>query len=178
MLFSALAFRQMIDNSEVRRLRMGEDRVSFVSAPGMLVTVAGLLLSLVVSGFVFVRPDPSIYSYALPLILVAQFLQVFFRTYLQRTLVRTHGFVFRSIAFERIRAVRFDCVIRADIYRTTCWTTVILSINNNYPGHVTFRIFPFSEKALQRILEGWCDCEIRRFNNTTPANPNGRHPYA
>ncbi len=177
MLYGALAFRQISDNLDVRRLRMGEDRTSFVSAPGVLISVVGLSLSALLAVFLIVRPQPRIYFYALPLILAVQFSQILTRVYLQRTLVKTHGFVFRAIAFESIKAVRFESVIRADVERLGLWTKVTLAIVDGHLRHVTFRIFRFSEAALMRVLDTWCGCEIRRVYTTT-ANPKGRIPKA
>lgn len=165
-LFGALAFRQVSDNLEVRRLRMGEDRLSFVSAPGILIATAGLLLSAIVGAFLVARPVPRIYFYALPLILAVQFLQVLLRVYMQSTLVKTRGFVFRAIAFERIRGVPFENVVRADLHHFALLTTVTLTVVGDRLSHVTFRIFPFSEAALLRVLEGWCGCEIRCVDDT------------
>lgn len=176
-LFGALAFRQVSDNLEVRRLRMGEDRTSFVSAPGVLIAVGGLALAAIVGAFLIARPQPRIYFYALPMILAVQFLQMLTRVYLQRTLVKTHGFVLRSFAFDRTIGIPFANVIRADIHRFAWWAKVTLTIVGLRMEHVTFRIFPFSEPALIRVLERWCGCEIRTVP-ITPANPNGRIPKA
>lgn len=175
MLFGALAFRQISDNLDVRRLRMGEDRTSFISAPGVLISVVGLSVSALVAAVLIAHPQPRIYFYALPLILAVQFSQILTRVYLQRTLVKTHGFVFRAIAFESIKAVRFESVVRADVERLSLWTKVTLSIVDGQLHRVTFRIFPFSEAGLMRVLDGWCGCEIRRVDHR-PANPKGKTP--
>jgi len=177
LLFGALAFRQVSDNLEVRRLRLGEDRTSFVSAPGVLISVAGLAIAACVGAFLIARPQPRIYFYALPLILAVQFSQVLTRVYLQRTLVKTHGFVFRAIAFESIKAVPYASVVQARVERLSFWTKVTLTIIDGNLTHVTFRIFRFSEAALIRVLEGWCGCEIRRVYHN-PANPKGSVPKA
>lgn len=176
-LFGALAFRQISDNLLVKRLRMGEDRMAFVSAPGVLVALVGLLLTLGVGIYVYADPIPRIYYYALPLILGVQFTQVLMRVYMQRTLIKTRGFVFRSIAFERIRPVRFASVRMADLTHYVLWTKVTLTFVENEIDHVTFRIFPFSEKALRRILEGWCACEIRHLDASSSTSQR-RTPQA
>lgn len=161
-LFAALGFRQLSDNLAVRRLKMGEDRIGFISAPGVVVSLSGLVLSGSLGFYLWLYPVPRIYFYALPLILIVQFTQVLIRVYMQRTLVKTRGFVFRSIAFDSIRGIPFERIVRADVQRFAVWTKVTLLVVDDKFGHVTFRIFPFSEAALIRILEGWCACEIRR----------------
>lgn len=165
MLFGALAFRQLSDNLDVRRLRMGEDRTCFISAPGVCISIAGLFIAVLCAAYLIARPQNQIYFYALPLILAVQFSQILTRTYLQRTLVKTHGFVFRSIAFESIKAVRYENVVRADFEHLGIWTKVTLSIVDDQIHYVTFRIFPFSEASLMRVLDGWCGCQIRRVHH-------------
>jgi len=149
--FGALAFRQVLDNLDVRRLQMGEDRDSFVDAAGGVVSAVALSFLLLLVIVCFGILQPSIYTYAIPLVLGVQWLQITLRILYQRTLVRTRGLVVRSVLFDRVRAVPFDEIVMVRFIRGRLWTEVRIGLPKEEIG---FRIFSFSASQLQRLIEG------------------------
>ena len=157
--FGALAYRQILDNLELRRMRMGEDRDAFLSAPSVVVLIVLTILTIVLVGLSFNTPTPSIYQYALPLIIAVQTLQMALRIWFQRIAVKTRGIVVRSALFSSVKAVPYEEGIDIEMQREFVWTTV--SIVRSPGDRVVFRIFTPSVPALRRVLEAWCDCQIR-----------------
>ena len=96
--FGALAFRQVLDNLEVRRLSMGEDRDSFLDAAGGIASGAVLVLLVLLLIICYGILTPTVFVYAIPLVLGVQWLQITLRLVFQRTLVRIYRgrFIFNS----------------------------------------------------------------------------------
>ena len=149
--FGALAFRQVLDNLDVRRLAMGEDRDSFIDAAGGIVSgmvlTALVLLCIVCYGILV----PSVFVYAIPLVLGVQWMQITLRLVFQRTLVRTRGLVVRSVLFDRVRAIPFEEIVMVRFVKGKLWTEVHVGLQKEEIG---FRIFSFSADQLQRLIEG------------------------
>ncbi|MEN9795898.1 MAG: hypothetical protein RLZZ150_875, partial [Bacteroidota bacterium] len=95
LLFGALAYRQVLDNLDMRRLKFGEERASYVSAPGILLAVGVALCTVLLMGVMYSKPHESIFLYALPLILLVQTTQMFLRVVFQRTRLTTQGILVR-----------------------------------------------------------------------------------
>jgi len=149
LLFGALAFRQVLDNLEVKRLMMGEDRDAFIDAPGAIFMgicwFVALILCIVMYGIV----RPSVYSYALPLVFMVQIAQISMRLQFQRTLVKTRGIVVRSVLLARQRTALFDELVMVRMVKHSWWVDVRLGLQSEEIG---FRIFAFSAPSLERML--------------------------
>jgi hypothetical protein len=150
LLFGALAFRQVVDDLEVRALQLGEDRESFLDAPVALVLGSAWILVCLITMVVFARLEPSIYGYALPLILTAQILQLTLRTVFQRTQVKTRGLIVRSILFHTVRPVPYGEIVMVRFVRHRFWVEVRVGLKNEEVG---FRIFSFSAPTLEHLFE-------------------------
>ena len=148
--FGALAFRQVLDNLEVRRLSMGEDRDSFLDAAGAIVSGAVLVLLVLLLIICYGMLRPTVFVYAIPLVLGVQWLQITLRLILQRTLVRTRGLVIRSVLFDRVAAVPFTEIVMVRFVKGRLWTDVRIGLPNEEIG---FRIFSFSADQLQRLIQ-------------------------
>lgn len=157
LMFGALAFRQVLDDLEVRKIRLGEDRDAFVDAPGTLIMAALWILDLGLAIILYGIVEPSIYTYAMPMILAAQSMQISLRLYFQRTLVRTGGLVIRSVLFEQLRIVPFDDVVMIRFVRHAWWVTIRIGLPSREEG---FRIFTASAPALERLLMASCSAPI------------------
>jgi len=149
--FGALAFRQVLDNLDVRRLSMGEDRDSFVDAAGGIAAGAILVFLLVLMIVWYGILRPSVYVYAIPLVLGVQWLQITLRLIFQRTLVRTRGLVVRSVLFDKVRAIPYADIVMVRFIKGKLWTDVRIGLPNEEVG---FRIFSFSADQLERLIQG------------------------
>lgn len=165
-MFGALAFRQVLDNLDVRRLRMGEDRKTYLSAPATCIAAAMLLVSGALSLIIFTMAEPRIYTYALPMILVLQSVQFLLRIIFQRLVAKTHGLVIPSVLFDALRTAPYSDITRIESDFGRMWVTV--SIDKRLGERIMFRIFRVSAPSLIRILRSSCTCGIHmkgRFPN-------------
>jgi hypothetical protein len=157
LLFGALAFRQVLDNADVKALHMGEDRDAFVDAVGATFLGVGTVLLVPVTIYCYGIAPPSIYAYAVPLVGGAQLLQLALRLLFQRTLVRTRGLVVRSMLFEKLRAVPFQDIVVVRLVAAGLWTDVRISLPAEEVG---FRIFSASAPTLERLLTSSCNAPV------------------
>lgn len=153
----ALAFRQIVDNLEVKRLQLGEDRDSFLDAPVTIILGVGWLVILFFAPFVYLNVAPTVYAYALPLILCVQLLQLTLRTFFQRTQIKTRGLVIRSLLFGQVRGLAFADIVMIRFVQDRFWVDVRIGLKNEESG---FRIFSFSAASLERMLEASCTAPI------------------
>lgn len=161
----ALAYRQILDDIEVRRLKLGEDRESYISAPGVLLVSGVLVFSLSVGWLLYANADPSIWAYAFPLVLLGQVLQMTLRLVFQRTQAKTLGIVVRPALRPGPIALRYDDIITCSLFNERFWTTI--RIVSTTSGPVTFRIFRFSVTSLEQILRSSTAASIHRNPPTT-----------
>ena len=158
LLFGALAYRQVLDNLDMRRLKFGEERASYVSAPGILLAVGVALCTVLLMGVMYSKPHESIFLYALPLILLVQTTQMFLRVVFQRTRLTTQGVLVRPLLRSGQTAVHYDAMITVSFRSERLWTAV--TVIDAVHGPVTFRIFAFSVAPLEKILRANSRSEI------------------
>jgi hypothetical protein len=158
LLFGALAFRQVLDNLEVRRMALGEDRKAYLSPVGTIVLVAGILLTSVVAWITFSADEPSVYSYALPLVLAVQNIQLGLRLWFQRAQVKTRGLVIRPVVLGYVQAIPFEDMVSVLVEPLPLWTTIRIETQAKVAAH--FRIFRASQAQLVAILGNACSCRI------------------
>jgi hypothetical protein len=161
----ALAYRQILDDIDVRRLKLGEDRKSFISAPGVFLVGGVLVVTIAIGGLLYANADPSIWAYAFPLIVLAQILQMTLRLVFQRTQAKTLGIVVRPALRPGPLAVHYDSIVAVSLQAERFWTTV--SLVSTTSGPVTFRIFRFSVSSLEQILRSSTTASIHRKPPTT-----------
>ncbi len=148
--FGALAYRQVLDNLEVRRLALGEDRRMFHNAPATLAMILYAVVVAIVGWAAFSTSNPTVYRYSLPLIVGAQWVQISLRILLQPTMVKTGGIVLRPLLLGPNRGIRYVNIISVSFHRKLLWTEV--TIFEATRGPATFRIFRFSDSTLELLL--------------------------
>jgi len=158
LLFGALAYRQVLENLTVRRLKAGEDRRAFLSATSVLVLVALLAVNALLAWLCFRVEEPTVYAYALPLVMLVQNAQLAMRTVFQRTVAKTKALIVRSVLLERVRVASYADIIAVEFHYSWLWVQVTLDVLPD--ERVTFRIFRGSAPALSRILLASCICPI------------------
>lgn len=150
LLFGALAFRQVLDDLELRRGRSGEDLLLLYSAPGMLLVLAGLLVMVAVGLACYEAEPPTVFRYALPLVGGVQLLQIALRLHFQRTRLRTQSIVVRPIVRPGPIVVPYADITSVTLRDARLWITV--RIEHGQGEAVAFRIFPFRKAALESRL--------------------------
>lgn len=156
--FGALAFRQVLDNLEVKRLKLGEDRDAFIHAPGVVFVFCFFMLAVLVGIVCYTIAPPSIYIYAFPLILGVQSVQMAMRLVFQRTQIKTKGIVVRSVLFDNVETIQYEDIVIVELHHALIWTTVTVRLSR--PEPVMFRIFRFSAPALHRLINGASGCPV------------------
>lgn len=169
LLFGALAFRQVLDNLEVKRLGMGEDREAYLSPEGSIVLAATIVVTTVVGAFAFQVDQPSVYAYALPLVFAVQNVQLGLRLWFQRMQVKTRGLVIRPVIVGQIQAVSFDDVTSVTVLPSTLWTTITVTYAIGEAVH--FRIFRVSQTRVVTMLGNSCACPIVIETPTRTVHP-------
>ncbi|MBU3741321.1 MAG: hypothetical protein FGM24_03435 [Candidatus Kapabacteria bacterium] len=169
LLFGALAYRQLLENMAVRRVKAGEDRRHFTSAPATWILIALLAFNGIVAMLCYNVDEPSIYMYALPLVLLVQNIQIALRIRFQRTVAKTKGIVVRSTLLERVRVAWYGEVIDIKFAYEPLWVKVTLDVLPE--ERITFRIFRGSAPALAQILQAACVSPIRRTGRGAPIDP-------
>jgi hypothetical protein len=159
LLFGALAFRQVLDNLEVRRMQLGEDFDAFLS-PVACCAITAMSAVVVLASFLCYRIEhPTIYAYAFPMVLAVQTVQFALRTLFQRTNLKTRGIVIRSVLFGRVVGAPYDDIRLVEVMPEMMWLRV--EIHGDTGMLAVFRIFRFSGPALTRLLQRVCVCPVR-----------------
>lgn len=161
LLFGALAFRQVLDELDVRRRRVGEDKSSFLDPLAVAIVLAAFFLTLGIFFLVLHVSEPSIYLYALPLILGVQGMQIAMRVWFQRMQVKTLGMVVRSVLFDRVHVIRYEMLGDVEFRHGSWWIDVVVSTPNE---RVRFRIFRHSAPLLARMIRTSCGCDVRHVD--------------
>lgn len=152
LLFGALAFRQILDNLELRRRLSGEDLMLLYSAPGVLLSALGMMVTVLVGLFCYSGQQPTVFRYALPLVGGVQMTQIILRLHFQRTRLRTLALVVRPIVRPGPIVIPYSEMTSIEINGSRLWTTIRVSHRQGEP--VAFRIFPFQQaRVVQRLRQ-------------------------
>lgn len=150
LLFGALAFRQVLDNLELRRRLSGEDLMLLYSAPGVLLSLAGIGATGIVGLICYNIEPPTVFRYALPLVGGVQMTQIMLRLHFQRTRLRTLALVVRPIVRPGPIVIPYAEMTGVDLISNMLWTTV--RVTHGQGEAVAFRIFPFQRVRLEQRL--------------------------
>ncbi|GMV54111.1 MAG: hypothetical protein OKBPIBMD_00811 [Chlorobi bacterium] len=149
LLWGALAYRQIIDNLSVRKIRLGEDLLILADGWGVVFLAGALVVWLAITVQCFVFMKPAIYTYAIPMVLLVQLVQIALRVYFQRTRIRTHGILIRPVFLERYKAVDYNDILAVRIAPHGPVTHLHLILPN---GELQFRILSVYTARLERII--------------------------
>lgn len=150
LLFGALAFRQVLDDIELRRRRCGEDLLLLISAPGTLLALLGVAITIVVGLYCYQTEPPTVFRYALPLVGGVQMTQIILRLFFQRTRLRTQSIVIRPIVRQGPIVIPYSDITSVEISNARLWVSVQVSHSKGEPA--AFRIFPFRRAVLESRL--------------------------
>lgn len=145
-LFGGLAYRQVIDSLELRASRTGEDLDLFISAPGLVYSALGAVSLIPIAWLCYGVGEPSIWKYAVPLVGLAQLLQLVLRLVFQRLRLRTHATVIRYMLRSGVTIIKHQNLHDIVVERKLLWSTITLMDADNKGA--SFRIFRFSEDRL------------------------------
>jgi hypothetical protein len=147
-LFGGLAYRQVLDGLDLRNTKSGEDLESYISASGVFYAIVAALVLVLIGYLAYTSSKPSIWLYALPLVGLAQLVQLCMRLYFQRLRIRTRAIVVRYVLRSSARVIPYDLIRDVEFDRRTLWTQV--TIATMHDEQATFRIFRASEHSFRR----------------------------
>jgi len=150
LLFGALAFRQVLDDLELRRRRSGEDLLLLYSAPGILLLLLGVVATIGVGVVCYGTQPPTVFRHALPLVGGVQITQIFLRLHFQRTRLRTQAIVIRPLVRPGPVVVPYGEITGVELRSARFWTTVQLTYGQGQ--RAGFRIFPFRRAIVELRL--------------------------
>lgn len=146
LLFGGLAYRQINDLLDLRGSGTGEDLDLFWSARGGSLIILGALILAPIAIVCYGYGAPSVFRYALPLVLGAQLGQLALRFRFQRMRIRTRAIVLRHIFRQGYISIPYDQIHHIELKRRYLWTVLSFHFHENEVH--TFRIFRASEGAL------------------------------
>lgn len=146
LLFGALAFRQVLDDLELRRRRSGEDLLLLHSAPAVLLSLLGVLVTAGIGVICFNAQPPTVFRHALPLVGGVVMAQILLRVHFQRTRIRTQSIVVRPLVRPGPIVVPYDEITDVELRHARLWVTV--QITHGQDQRVAFRIFPFRREIV------------------------------
>lgn len=155
--FGALVFRQVVDKAEVRKLHMGEDKDAFVDGGSAWVLIGCLMVLVPIAILCYGVAKPSIYVYALPLVLAVQLVQLALRMVFQRTLVKTRGIVVQSVLLHRFKVADFSEILVVRLIPSGLWVTVRIALPDS---EAVFRIFSSSVPAFEQLMSTSCRAPV------------------
>lgn len=145
-MFGGLAYRQIHDNMELRRSGTGEDLVLYCSARAAVYLIMGAILIVPMALLCYGDGTPTVFRYALPLVMCAQLTQIALRLRFQRLRIRTRAIVVNRLFRAGFVVIPYEQLHTIHLKRTLIWTTLTIHFNGDQVQ--TFRIFRLSEGAL------------------------------
>jgi hypothetical protein len=122
----ASAYRQILDDVAAKDVKLGED-LDISYDPLMMVMLGGIaLLTVLFTWIALAWNEPRIELYVVPLCLLINFMQFYYRMYQQRLQIKTLGVVGRTIFEEGWRLVRYDHIHLVEVEHDPIWDTVVM----------------------------------------------------
>lgn len=175
----ASAYRQVLDDFAAKDVKLGED-LDISYDPLMMVMLGGIaLLTVLFTWIALVWSEPRIELYVVPLCLLINFMQFYYRMYQQRLQIKTLGVVGRTIFEEGWRLVRYDHIHLVEVEHDPIWDTVVMyyTLEANATGKdvVEFRrrLTHSMCKELVEALRTRTDAKIFVKESTKKIRPEG-----
>ena|GEM_PF-6568855 len=122
----ASAYRQILDDFAAKDVKLGEDLDTSYD-PFMMVILCGILaLTALFTWIALAWSEARIELYVVPLCLLINFMQFYYRMHQQRLQIKTLGLVGRTIFEEGWRIVRYDNIHLVEVEQDPIWDTVVM----------------------------------------------------
>lgn len=122
----ASAYRQILDDFAAKNVKMGED-LDISYDPFMMVILGGILaLTALFTWIALAWNEPRIELYVVPLCLLINFMQFYYRMHQQRLQIKTLGLVGRTIFEEGWRVVGYENIHVVEVEQDPIWDTVVM----------------------------------------------------
>ncbi len=122
----ASAYRQILDDFAAKNVKMGED-LDISYDPFMMVILGGILaLTALFTWIALAWNEPRIELYVVPLCLLINFMQFYYRMHQQRLQIKTLGLVGRTIFEEGWSVVSYENIHLVEVEQDPIWDTVVM----------------------------------------------------
>lgn len=122
----ATFYRQILDNSDVKEVKLGEDLLYALDPLNVLwVVILCVTFVILVVWALYAVPAVTKY-YVIPLAVGVNIVQLSYRMRHQRLQVKTLGCIGRSLFEERFKAIRYNNIHVVDVEESAFWYIVIV----------------------------------------------------
>jgi hypothetical protein len=124
--FGATAYRQFLDTFAAKDVKIGEDLDTAYDP--ILIAVLGVIVILIglFTWIALAWNEARIELYVVPLSLMINFVQFYYRMHQQRLQIKTLGIVGRNVFEEGWRVVRYDQIHLIEVENDPVWDTVLM----------------------------------------------------
>lgn len=159
MAFGAMYYRQFHDDTESRKIKLGEDLLTF-SDPAALAAIIVLCALFCIFVFVAIAHEPKTILYVLPIAVAINIVQMIFRIRRQLGRIKTQGILIRYMLFQYGSVgIRYDEMVCVDIHRELLWYKILLFTDETEPKSQC-RMPEKTMEAFVKVLESRSDCTI------------------
>ncbi|MES2764418.1 MAG: hypothetical protein V4642_01010 [Bacteroidota bacterium] len=159
MAFGAMYYRQVLDNLETKKVRLGEDLFTFIDPASIafIIVLCGLFC---IFAFIAITRKPQTLFYVIPIAFAINIIQLIFRTQKQRGKVKTEGILIRYMLFiSGNAAIRYDELVCVEIVRELFWFKIIF-FTDETEAKAQCRMTDTVTKEFLKILESRSDATI------------------
>ncbi len=159
MAFGAMYYRQYHDDAESRKIKLGEDLLTF-SDPAAMAAIIVLCALFCIFVFVAITHEPKTILYVLPIAVAINIVQMIFRIRRQLGRIKTQGILIRYMLFQYGSVgIRYDEMVCVDIHRELLWYKIIFFTVETAPKSQC-RMPEKTMEAFVKVLESRSDCTI------------------
>ncbi|HYF03110.1 MAG TPA: hypothetical protein VEC36_07030 [Patescibacteria group bacterium] len=159
MAFGAAYYRQVLDNLETKKIRLGEDLFTFSdpAANAFIIVLCGLFC---IFAFIALTREPKTLLYVIPIAFAINVIQLIYRTQRQRGRVKTEGIHIRYMLFKSGgAAMRYEELVCVEIKHEAYWYSITFFTNETEPkAHC--RMSQKAMNAFVKVLKTRSDCSV------------------
>jgi hypothetical protein len=157
--FGAMYYRQILDNLDTKKVRLGEDLFTFIDPASIafIIVLCGLFC---IFAFIALTREPRTLFYVIPIAFLINIIQLIFRTQRQRGKVKTEGILIRYMLFiSGNAAIRYEDLVCVEVIRELFWFKIIFFTDETEPK-AQCRMTDTTMQEFLKILETRSDATI------------------
>ena len=159
MAFGAMVYRQFHDDTESRKIKLGEDLLTF-SDPAALAAIIVLCALFCIFVFVAIAHEPKTILYVLPIAVAINIVQMIFRIRRQLGRIKTQGILIRYMLFQYGSVgIHYNEMVCVDIHREFLWYKLIF-FTDETKAKSQCRMSEQTMQSFVKVLESRSDCTI------------------
>jgi hypothetical protein len=159
MAFGAMYYRQFHDDTELRKIRLGEDLFTF-SDPAARFAVIVLCVLFCIFVLLALTHQPKTLIYVIPIAIAINIVQMVFRLRRQQGRVKTQGIIVRYMLFQYgCIGISYNDLVCVDIQRELFWYK-LLFFTEETKVKTQCRMSEKSVNTFIKVVKSRSDCTI------------------